>query len=177
MHVRVRNLTKIYPRHAFVWLILQVFAEFMSKWHMVWPLWKFPVTGKGKTVLKEPSIPLCANDDCGIEIEGIDLLSCNAPGCNLTVCKCTNTIFPLVVLTKLIIFYSQYHTMTCTGELSKPQGDWFCDDKCKKNAGFHIGKPWKHRRKVYMSINSICSDLSNQQTSLFSNRGKGGGNP
>ena len=83
-------------------------------------------------VLKEPSIPLCANDDCGIEIEGIDLLSCNAPGCNLTVCKCTNIIFSLVVLTKLIIFYSQYH-MTCRGELSKPQGGWFCDDECKKN--------------------------------------------
>ena len=80
-------------------------------------VWKFPVTGKGKAVLKKPSIPLCANDDCGI----VDLLSCNAPGCNLTVCKCTNTIFPLVVLTKLIIFYSQYH-MTCRGELSKPQG-------------------------------------------------------
>ena len=52
-------------------------------------------------VLEEPSIPLCVDDDCGIEIEGVDLLSCNAPGCNLTVCKCTNTIFPLV-LTKLI---------------------------------------------------------------------------
>ena len=62
----------------------------------------------------------------------VDLLSCNAPGCNLTVCKCTNIIFPLVVLTKLIIFYSQYH-MTCRGELSKPQGGWFCDDECKKN--------------------------------------------
>ena len=43
-------------------------------------MWKFPVTGKGKVVLKKPSIPLCANDDCGIEIEGIDLLSCNALG-------------------------------------------------------------------------------------------------
>ena len=43
-------------------------------------MWKFPVTGKGKAVLKKPSIPLCANDDCGIEIEGIDLLSCNALG-------------------------------------------------------------------------------------------------
>ena len=48
----------------------------MSEWHMTWPLWKFPVTGKGKAVLKEPIIPLCANDDCEIEIEGIDLLSC-----------------------------------------------------------------------------------------------------
>ena len=36
---------------------------------------------------EEPSIPLCADDDCGLEIEGIDLLSCNAPGCNSTVCN------------------------------------------------------------------------------------------
>ena len=35
MHVRARSLTKMYPRHAFVRLILQVFAEFMSEWHMV----------------------------------------------------------------------------------------------------------------------------------------------
>ena len=35
MRVRARSLTKMYPRHAFVRLILQVFAEFMSEWHMV----------------------------------------------------------------------------------------------------------------------------------------------
>ena len=140
---------------------------------MVWTLWKFPVTGKHKVVLEEPSIPLYSDNDCGLEIEGIDLLSCNAPGCNLTVCKRAHTIFPLV-LSKLIIFYSQYH-MACRGELSKPQGGWFCDDECKKNAGFHIGKPWKPRHKVYMSINRICSNFGNQQTPLFSNRGRGGG--
>ena len=61
-------------------------------------VWKFPVTGKGKAVLKKPSIPLCANDDCAIEIEGIDLLSCNAPGCNLTLCKCTNAIYGYIHL-------------------------------------------------------------------------------
>ena len=62
----------------------------MSKWHMVSPLWKFLVTGECKVVLEEPSIPLYANDDCELKIEGIELLSCNAPGCNLTVCKCTS---------------------------------------------------------------------------------------
>ena len=138
---------------------------------MVWTLWKFSVTGKHKAVLEEPSIPLYSDNDCGLEIEGIDLLSCNAPGCNLTVCKRAHTIFPLVLI-KLIIFYSQYH-MACRGELSKPQGGWFCDDECKKNAGFYIRKPWKPRHKVYMSINSICSNFGNQQTSLFSNRGRG----
>jgi hypothetical protein len=95
-----------------------------------------------------PTIALCADDDCGIEIEGtIDLLSCNAPGCqcNLTVGKeVHHDIFPL---TKLIILYSQYH-MTCRGKLSKPQGGWFCDDECKKNAGFRVGKARKRRRKV-----------------------------
>ena len=38
--------------------------------------------------------------------------------------------------------------MTCRGELSKPQGGWFCDDDCKKNAGFRVGKARKRRRKV-----------------------------
>ena len=56
---------------------------------------------------------------------------------NLTEWKCAH-IFPLR-LTKLIILYSQYH-MTCRGELSQPPCGWFCDDKCKKNAGFHVGK-------------------------------------
>jgi hypothetical protein len=28
--------------------------------------------------------------------------------------------------------------MTCRGELSKPQGGWFCDDECKKKAGFRV---------------------------------------
>ena len=48
---------------------------------------------KRKAVLEEPTIPLCTDDDCGLEIEGIDLLSCDAPGCNLTVCTCAH-IFP-----------------------------------------------------------------------------------
>ena len=34
-------------------------------------------------------ILLCADDDCGLEIENIDLLSYDAPGCNLTVRKYT----------------------------------------------------------------------------------------
>ena len=38
--------------------------------------------------------------------------------------------------------------MTCRGELSKPQGGWFCDDECKKNAGFRVGNAQKRRRKV-----------------------------
>ena len=53
---------------------------------------------------------------------------------------CQTELNGTVVLNKLIIFYSQYH-MTCRGELSKPQWGWFCDDECKKNAGFGIGKP------------------------------------
>ena len=100
---------------------------------------------KRKAVLEAPTIALCADDDCGLEIDGIDLLLCNAPGCNLTVRKCGPHIFPLT--SKLTIFYSQYH-MTCRGELSKPQGGWFCDDECKKNAVFRVGKARKRRRKV-----------------------------
>ena len=92
---------------------------------------------KRKAVLEAPTIALCADNDCGLEIDGIDLLLCDAPGCNLTACKCGPHIFPLT--SKLTIFYSQYH-MTCRGELSKPQGGWFCDDECKNNAVFRVGK-------------------------------------
>ena len=99
----------------------------------------------GRNTLR--TIALCADDDCGLEIESINLLLCDAPGCNLTVCKCTY-IFPLT--SKLIIFYSQYH-MTYRGELSKPQGGWFCDDECKKNAGFRVGKARKQTQGVLES--------------------------
>ena len=44
---------------------------------------------KRKAMFEEPTIALCADDDCGLEIESIDLLSCDAPGCNLTVRKYT----------------------------------------------------------------------------------------
>ena len=44
---------------------------------------------KCKAMFEEPTIALCADDDCGLEIESIDLLSCDAPGCNLTVRKYT----------------------------------------------------------------------------------------
>ena len=135
----------------------------MSEWHMVWPLWKFPVTGKRKAVLEEPSIPLCADDDWGLEIEGIDLLSWNAPspGSNLTVCKCAHTIFPLV-LTKLVIFYSQYH-MTCKGK-SYLNLRWvgFVMTSAKKLLAFILESiestnTGVEQWNLYMSINSISA--------------------
>ena len=138
-----RNLTEIYPRHAFRWLILQYnmgFCQFyVGLAHGLTRLWKFSAV-----------VPYFFNTHIHQLLEAIacmyiitclkgrklwvhlyfipwsnvltySSLSCNAPGCNLTVCKCTH-IFPL---TKLIILYFQYH-MTCRGKLSKPQGVWFC---------------------------------------------------
>ena len=44
---------------------------------------------KCKVMFEEPTIALYADDYCGLEIESIDLLSCDTPGCNLTVHKYT----------------------------------------------------------------------------------------
>ena len=61
---------------------------------------------KRKAVLEEPMILLCADDDCRLEIMVIDLLSCDTPGCNLTVRKCT-FIFSLSTgkLIQVILYY------------------------------------------------------------------------
>ncbi|KAF9536886.1 hypothetical protein CPC08DRAFT_771425 [Agrocybe pediades] len=64
----------------------------------------------------------CADDGCGSVIAESDLLKCDAPGCELT-----------------------YH-LSCQGLLVRPTGGWFCDDDCKKNAGFRVGSR-KRRRK------------------------------
>ena len=66
---------------------------------------------KRKAVLEEPSIHLCADDDCGLEIEGTDLLSCNAPGCNSTVCKHAHTIFQLVLTKTHFLLFSVPYDM------------------------------------------------------------------
>ncbi|KAF8811359.1 hypothetical protein BYT27DRAFT_7089776, partial [Phlegmacium glaucopus] len=65
---------------------------------------------------------LCADDGCETTIEEVDLLCCDAPGCGLT-----------------------YH-LTCQGLFEKPSGGWFCDDECRKNAGWRVGSR-KRRRK------------------------------
>ena len=44
---------------------------------------------KCKAMFEEPTIALYADEYCGLEIESIDLLSCDTPGCNLTVHKYT----------------------------------------------------------------------------------------
>ena len=42
--------------------------------------WPLPV--KRKAMFEEPNIALCADDDCGLKIESIELLLCDAPRCN-----------------------------------------------------------------------------------------------
>ncbi|KDR81053.1 hypothetical protein GALMADRAFT_91766 [Galerina marginata CBS 339.88] len=66
---------------------------------------------------------VCEDDGCGADIAERDLLRCDAPGCALT-----------------------YH-LSCQGLFEKPTGGWFCDDECKKNAGFRGGSGRKRRRR------------------------------
>ncbi|KAF9547125.1 hypothetical protein CPC08DRAFT_729779 [Agrocybe pediades] len=66
---------------------------------------------------------VCADIECGTEIEPDELLCCQAPGCGL-----------------------KYH-LRCRGLLEKPSGNWFCDDDCKENAGFRVGGGSRKRRR------------------------------
>ncbi|KAF8157792.1 hypothetical protein B0H34DRAFT_428377 [Crassisporium funariophilum] len=72
-------------------------------------------------VLEVDKENFCADEGCEKTIEEIDLLCCSAPGCGLT-----------------------YH-LTCQGLFERPSGKWFCDDECKKNAGWRVGN--RKRRK------------------------------
>jgi hypothetical protein len=83
---------------------------------------------------------MCADEDCEKRIDEVDLLSCNAPGCGLTVSDSTFT-FSLLNLP-----WTQYH-LTCQGLFEKPSGGWFCDDECKKNAGWRVGSRKRRRRE------------------------------
>ena len=84
-------------------------------------------------ILEADKENMCANEGCEKRIDDIDLLSCNAPGCGLTVSDSSFT-FSLLNLS-----WTQYH-LTCQGLFEKPPGGWFCDDECKKNSGWQVGK-------------------------------------
>jgi len=66
---------------------------------------------------------VCEDDGCGAKIVERELLRCDA-----------------------LINESQYHLL-CQGLFEKPTRGWFCDDKCKKNAGFRVGSGRKRRRR------------------------------
>ncbi|KAF8984378.1 hypothetical protein BDQ17DRAFT_1336227 [Cyathus striatus] len=58
---------------------------------------------------------ICGDPDCEEKITADELLHCNSPGCNLV-----------------------YH-LTYRGLVEFPKNNWFCDDECRKNAGYHVG--------------------------------------
>lgn len=66
---------------------------------------------------------VCNDPGCETLVSNVDLLRCDSPGC-----------------------YLVYH-LTCRGLIEKPSGGWFCDDECKRNAGFRVGGR-KRRRRV-----------------------------
>ena len=91
-----------------------------------------------RRILEVDQENLCADDGCEKTIGEGDLLRCDAPGCGLTVSyilHCYNLDLPHI----------QYH-LTCQGLFEKPSGGWFCDDECRKNAGWQVGGQ-KHRRR------------------------------
>ncbi|KAG6907021.1 hypothetical protein DXG01_010890 [Tephrocybe rancida] len=73
-------------------------------------------------VFSEASM-ICAAVECDAQISEEDLLTCDAPGCT-----------------------EVYH-LSCMGLISKPAEEWFCDDICRENAGFHVCDGRKRRHK------------------------------
>ena len=85
---------------------------------------------------------VCADDGCEADIDDEnELLHCDAPGCCLTV-----SVLSGFGGLNLLIMRPQYH-LSCQGLFDKPVGGWFCDDECKKNAGYRVGGGRKRRRR------------------------------
>ncbi|KAF8874718.1 hypothetical protein CPB84DRAFT_1829332 [Gymnopilus junonius] len=70
----------------------------------------------------ENSEATCNDPGCESPINESELLCCDCPGCYLT-----------------------YH-LSCRGLIKKPDQAWFCDNECRKNAGFKVVGPRKRRR-------------------------------
>ena len=84
---------------------------------------------------------VCTDEGCEASIDDEnELLRCDAPGCHLTVSV-------LRGFGRLLIMSPQYH-LSCQGLVDKPVGGWFCDDECKKNAGYRVGGGRKRRRRA-----------------------------
>ncbi|KAF8910005.1 hypothetical protein CPB84DRAFT_1743507 [Gymnopilus junonius] len=62
---------------------------------------------------------VCNDPGCGIPIEDVNLVQCLGPGCKFV-----------------------YH-LTCRGLFEKPKTAWFCNDDCRKNAGFRVAAKQK----------------------------------
>ena len=78
---------------------------------------------------------VCNDLECETLINDGDLLRCDSPGCYLVVSQLNfathSRDLPAVII--------QYH-LTCRGLVEKPAGGWFCDDDCRRNAGFTVRK-------------------------------------
>ncbi|KAF8874313.1 hypothetical protein CPB84DRAFT_1853644 [Gymnopilus junonius] len=70
----------------------------------------------------ENSEATCNDPGCESPINESELLCCDCPGC-----------------------YLMYH-LSCRGLIKKPDQAWFCDNECRKNAGFKVVGPRKRRR-------------------------------
>ena len=44
-------------------------------------------------------------------------------------------------------YESSVPSISCQGLFNKLVGGWFCDDECKKNAGYRVGGGQKRRRR------------------------------
>jgi hypothetical protein len=85
---------------------------------------------------------ICADDGCEASIDDeSEILRCDAPGCRLTVRVSIGGFTGF-----LLIVNPQYH-LSCQGLFERPVGGWFCDDECKKNAGYRVGGGRKRRRR------------------------------
>jgi hypothetical protein len=85
----------------------------------------------------------CAESDCEDPSSQEDKVMCAGPGCNAMVC-----LF-LSVFECELIENGKYH-LSCVGLDVAPDGGWFCDVVCRKNAGQRVAPVRKRRRIVVL---------------------------
>lgn len=80
---------------------------------------------------------MCNDPGCETLVDEVDFLRCDSPGCYLVVSLFHFTDYDYQKDSPSEII--QYH-LTCRGLVKKPAGRWFCDDECRRNAGFTVRK-------------------------------------
>lgn len=83
----------------------------------------------------------CAESDCENPSSQEDKVMCDGPGCKAMVCHFLS-IFKCKLREN-----GKYH-LSCVGLDVAPDGGWFCDVVCRKNAGQRVAPVHKRRRIV-----------------------------
>ena len=85
--------------------------------------------------------PFCS--DCELVIRDDHLLKCSELSCTEKVCL---NMYYVVLKACLLPSFIQYH-LACRGLVEQPDGEWFCNDDCKENAGLRVSKGGHQRKR------------------------------